>query len=284
MKKPLALVAALLVLAPALAFAAPASAGKIYWTNWNGAVGRANLNGTHVAPGFIAGAETFFDVAVDAAHVYWTRGRGIGRSNLNGGALDLGFITGGARTYGVAVDGAHVYWASGNAIGRADLDGMGVDQGYVTHAHDPTEVAVDSEHIYWTHRWIGRANLDGTGVERRFITRTGVPCALTVSARHVDWSYRNAIGRAKLNGTHVDKRFITGVGQALRGCGQRPARLLDQPSGSPEDRTREAERHARGQALHHRRGQARGAGGRVRVAADPRRDAGRPLRFPCKAP
>ena len=95
MKKPLALIAALLVLAPALAFATPAAADKIYWTNpKNGAVGRANLNGTHVDRSFIRGAETLFDVAVDAAHVYWTTGGGIGRSNLNGGALDLGFITG----------------------------------------------------------------------------------------------------------------------------------------------------------------------------------------------
>ena len=63
MKKPLALIAALLVLAPALVFATPAAADKIYWTNLkNGAVGRANLNGTHVDRSFIRGAEALFDV------------------------------------------------------------------------------------------------------------------------------------------------------------------------------------------------------------------------------
>ena len=75
MRKLLALVAALVVLVPALAFAPPAAAAKIYWADAEtGAVGRANLNGTGVDRRFIGGAEDLWDVAVDAAHVYWTAG------------------------------------------------------------------------------------------------------------------------------------------------------------------------------------------------------------------
>ena len=237
MKKPLALVAALLVLAPALAFAAPAAAGKIYWTNAkNGAVGRANLDGTHVDRRFIRGAETRWDVAVNAAHVYWTTRRGIGRSNLNGGALDLGFITGGDRTYGVAVDGAHVYWASEQPIGRADLDGMGVDQGFITPARDALRgggrlrtrlLGPQRDRARQPRRHggggalhhrpavplraggerparllvrpatlIGRANLDGTHVDKRFITRAGDPCGVAVNGRHVYWTINRPAGNA----------------------------------------------------------------------------------------
>ena len=99
MKKPLALIAALLVLAPALALAPRAAAGKIYWTNAQDRRDRARQPERHArGPSFIGGAETLFDVAVDRrARLLDHRRRrpgGIGRANLNGGALDLGFITG----------------------------------------------------------------------------------------------------------------------------------------------------------------------------------------------
>ena len=187
MRKPLALVAALLVVASALALAAPAAAGKIYWTNAkNGAVGRANLDGTHVDRRFIRGAETLFDVAVDAAHVYWTTRRRIGRSNLNGGALDLGFISGGGPLVGGR--GRRCARLLGEQRDRTSEPRRHWRRPDLHHQRGRPRRGGRLRTPYWAHRWIGRANLDGTGVEQRFITRAGYPCGLAVDARHVYWS------------------------------------------------------------------------------------------------
>jgi streptogramin lyase len=155
---PALLLAACLVLAAPLAFA-PRAAAFVYWTNSKpgsvpkpGAVGRANLNGTGVDHQFIGDAKTVFDVAVDAAHVYWTTGDAIGRANLDGTGVDRSFITGLSSPEGVAVDASHVYWSSysSSTIGRANLDGTGVNESFITGAglpEGPTEVAVDAAHV-----------------------------------------------------------------------------------------------------------------------------------------
>ena len=55
-----------------LALAARADA-YVYWTNDNGTIGRANLDGTGVNQSFITGLGTSPQgVAVDGAHAYWT--------------------------------------------------------------------------------------------------------------------------------------------------------------------------------------------------------------------
>ena len=84
MKKPLALVAALLV---PLAFAPPAEA-FVYWTTDNPEVtiGRAKLNGKAVEDGFISDlgppSSRLNALAVDDTYVYWSGHR----SGLHAGA------------------------------------------------------------------------------------------------------------------------------------------------------------------------------------------------------
>ena len=83
-------------------------------------------------------------MAVDADHVYWTNINGtIGRANLDGTGVDQSFITD-TSAIGVAVDADHVYWsdASTGTIGRANLDGTGVDESFITGASTPFAVAV----------------------------------------------------------------------------------------------------------------------------------------------
>ena len=86
MRKPLALVAALLVLAPALAIAAPAEAVKIYWTtdkNGDDRARQAERQGG--GPRFIAGAVTAPGRSGRRHVRLLGQRRGSAASNLNGG-------------------------------------------------------------------------------------------------------------------------------------------------------------------------------------------------------
>jgi virginiamycin B lyase len=242
--------------------AAPATTGHVYWSTIDfsglpGTIGRANLNGTMADQNFIPGATQPFaspEVAVDAAHIYWTDERAgtIARANLDGTGLDQSFITGVSDTGGgtvtvpkdggpgtsnfpalrVAVDAAHVYWTNSatGTIGRANLDGSGVNQNFIGglgSGVNPTGgVAVDAAHVYWANaQTIGRANLDGTAMNLNFIT-AGAPDGVAVDAGHVYWandlgfaaqpgSQSWSIGRADLDGRAVNLSFITGATQPL---------------------------------------------------------------------
>jgi virginiamycin B lyase len=230
-----------------LALAARADA-FIYWTNvvggpsQQGAIGRANLDGTGVNQNFI-GASDPQGVTVDGARVYWTDlftpggglGSGtIGQANLNGTGANQSFIgTGFPPTFpgavgpeGMAVDGAHVYWADAfrdqnsrlvGVIARANLDGTGINDTFVVvEDAAPNAVAVDGTHVYWTGaNVIGRANLDGSGVDQSFIGGANEPQGLAVdpSDTHIYWvnGGTGSIGRADLpNGDNVTQSLITG--------------------------------------------------------------------------
>ena len=186
----------------------------------NGAIGRANLDGTGVDESLIGGIDPT-GVAVDGEHIYWTWSE-----------CDAGCST------------AELQTAAGG-IGRANLDGTGVDESFIGGINPAGVgaisgyVAVDAEHIYWTGSFcegvcngqgtdqvafaIGRANLDGTGVDRDFIITGRSPgdgvdgTDLALDAGHIYWSGRDftaccgaTIGRANLDGTGVEQHFIAG--------------------------------------------------------------------------
>jgi hypothetical protein len=210
----------LLAASPARAF--------VYWSGVG--IGRANLDGTAVTPGFGQGGGC--GLAVDHAHIYWVD---LGPNSIRVDDLE-GFLVNSALVSvpsyacaygGIATDGSHVYWANENqptfdTIGRANVDGTGVNQSFVLGATNPCGVAVDSAHIYWATgnsgrgpgTTIGRANLDGTGVNENFITSLPGPCGVAVDATHIYWGNQNTntIGRANLDGTQVNESFITGAG------------------------------------------------------------------------
>ncbi len=236
MRKLLALVVVLLVLAPALALA-PRAAGSraeathVYWTNPHAdAIGRAKIDGTGVSQRFIrTRGNGPRGIAVDpapvlVAYVYWGQGDTMGRAKVNGTGVDQGFMQGFvAGCWGVAVDAryhsprarAHVYWSHYGTVfglGRANINGTGANYNFIPFPRaSHSLLAVDRTHVYWTIRGkgtIGRAKLDGTNRDRRFIRTGGHPQGVAVNAEHVYWTNEGTIGRANLDGTDVDRRFI----------------------------------------------------------------------------
>ena len=180
----------------------------------NGAIGRADLDGTGVDEKLIGGINPG-SVAVDAKHVYWTW------TNCDGGWGIESLCT------------SDELLAGPGGIARANLDSTGADQNFISGI-DADQLAVDADHIYWTEKLcepgcqaiasgIGRANLDGTGVEPGFIG--GLPRgitglnALALDTSHIYWTGQvpddfnlgPALGRANLDGSGVDPTFLGGA-------------------------------------------------------------------------
>src|ERR1700716_593804 len=124
--------------------AVPATASAhIYWPHnrapaGDGAIGRANNDGSAPNPTLITSTGAIGAVAVSGTHIYWTNftpgGAGsIGRANLDGSDANRNFITGLNSPRGIAVEGAHIYWADWGhrSIGRANLGGSDVHQNFI---------------------------------------------------------------------------------------------------------------------------------------------------------
>lgn len=105
-------------------------AGDIYWgDSGHGDVGRAQLDGADVEPGFIAitvpvEVAGVCGVAVDSGDVYWADEtfQHIGRAELDGSGADDEFIPGAGQACGVAVDGGS---GGGNVAGGFTGSGEG---------------------------------------------------------------------------------------------------------------------------------------------------------------
>lgn len=224
--------ATVLVALAALAVAAPgASAGKLYWTNINGAlplsVGRSDLDGTNSNNLFIEAPGNPYGLFNTSQYIYFSNyesnqpGLGtIARANLDGSGDNQRFITGASGPADAYADDNYIYWANSgsNSIGRANLDGTGVDQNFITGTVNASTIWANDEYIYWGNgsfsgsSSIGRANLDGTGVNQNFIN-TGVqaPATIVADGNYLYWtnSQGNAtISRADLDGTDVIGSFI----------------------------------------------------------------------------
>ena len=155
----------------------------VYWADFlEDSIGRANLDGSGVDPGFI-GTSFPSSLAIDDTHVYWTGGTsGVGgtiaRAELDGSEVEPALVGGTNLAAGVAVDDMHLYWTNfgADSIGRANLDGSAVDQDFIAPVADPWGIAVGERGIYWTSLEtgeIGHANLDGSEIEERFVRRAG---------------------------------------------------------------------------------------------------------------
>jgi hypothetical protein len=115
----------------------------------------------------------------------------VGRADLNGTHVASGFMFIGATACpeGLAAAGRHLYWTELGAgrIGRANVDGHGVDARWLNIRSDqgPFQIVADSAHVYWSWggvaggpSYTGRADADGSGLDRRFLTDSLYPMAL----------------------------------------------------------------------------------------------------------
>jgi hypothetical protein len=163
-----------------------------------------------------AGAYVYWTDATDGS---WS----IGRANLDGSGVDPGFISGLGNPCGVAVDAGHVYWGNRatNSIGRANLDGSGANPTFIVN-NDPTvgfpcSPAIGGGRIWWANFLsnnpgegsIARANLDGTGVQSTFFnspSNAASPLGVALSGTQVLWS------NTDLNGTGTPSPNIASAG------------------------------------------------------------------------
>ena len=203
-------------------------AHHIYWAHgddFNGAIGRANLDGTGVEPNFVphsAGVISPGGVAVSESHVYWTSktADNIGRANLDGSQPNSAFIAETHSTCGIVAQGNFLYYtvdANGGpapAIARAPIGGGAPDDTFIpVPGGKDCGVAADPSHLYWTNSTssgIVRSDLNGGQVDNGFITGI-VAYGVAVTPQYVFWASGftdHSVGRAKIDGTGAEEFFI----------------------------------------------------------------------------
>ena len=158
------------------------AAGKMYWTNFGGALGakieRANLDGTSVETLISSGLSGPHSIALDigAGKMYWVDSGNcrIRRANLDGTSLEeLVYITQtGFWGLDLDLDAGKMYWTDyvNDKIQCANLDGTGIQDVVTAGLNSPRGIALDTDGgmMYWASYGgdvIRRANMDGSGVE-----------------------------------------------------------------------------------------------------------------------
>ena len=125
------------------------SGGKMYWSDWEVGIQRANLDGSGVET--LVRAARPNGIAVDAGggKIYWTDygSNRIRRANLDGSQVEDLVITTLDNPYGIALDlaGGKVYWtdAGTEKIQRANLDGSHVEDLVIAGLPSPRGLALD---------------------------------------------------------------------------------------------------------------------------------------------
>ncbi|MGN6372316.1 MAG: hypothetical protein ACTHM1_04915 [Solirubrobacteraceae bacterium] len=193
-------------------------AKHIYWVNAeHGAIGRADLDGSHVNYEFIRA--TGNALLVHGNYIYWLQATRIGRARIDGTNVNPNFVNIKPlmpffEVFGLAADGKHLYWSdqeSGGAIGRVDLNGKNVRKRFVTNLGATGSLAADGKHLYWANgRWgtINRTDLNGRHRIRRFVVGPPAGTHIAVGAQHIYWTDGASIGSASISGTEVNSSFI----------------------------------------------------------------------------
>ena len=201
---------------------------KLYWAT-GGKIQRGNLDGSNIEDVVNRGAASIALDATNGK-VYWTQeDNGIYRANLSDGTNieqviddDVWAISGG----GIALDvaGGKMYWTNGetDSIFRANLDGTNAEELLkLRNEGTPLDIVLDVSggKMYWT-QWQGdanvsRANLDGSKVESLINERETRSVALDVSSGKMYWTKGFAgIGIANLDGSNATSfdtpDYITG--------------------------------------------------------------------------
>jgi len=115
----------------------------------------------------------------------------IGRAALDGSHVAEGFLFTGPKScpQGLAVAARHLYWTElgSGTIGRASLDGRDANRRWLKIRSDqgPFQVVADSAHVFWTWggvdgspAYTGRADANGSNLDPRFLADSIYPMAL----------------------------------------------------------------------------------------------------------
>jgi hypothetical protein len=190
---------------------------KIYWTNRDGKIFRADIDASHVEE-LVSGLQEPLRIALDemAGKMYWIDFMTwkIQRANLDGSNVE-DLVTGIIWPWSIALDigNGKMYWTSLDKIQRANLDGSNVEDLVITVGDGPKGIALDiaGGKVYWTIypykiKKIQRANLDGTNVEDVLSVDRPVEVALDVAAGKMYWTEGtiDKIQRATLDGSNVE--------------------------------------------------------------------------------
>ena len=189
---------------------------KLYWAT-GGKIQRGDLDGANIEDVVNRGAASIALDATNGK-VYWTQeDNGIYRANLSDGTNieqliddDIWAISGGRIALDVA--GGKMYWTNGetNSIFRANLDGSNAEEVLKLLVGTPVDIALDvaGGKMYWT-QWqgnasISRANLDGTNIELLVNPGDRRGIALDVAGGKMYWTDGfDGIGMSNLDGSNV---------------------------------------------------------------------------------
>ncbi len=178
----------------------------VYWANdFQGTIGRANLDGSSANPSFISlgaplQALSNYDgwgvaLAVTDSHIYWynsTTGF-VGRADINGNNANTSLVNTSVQNptgqAALTVDDNYLYWTN-NATGvsRADIDGSNVSQNFLTTQYQVNGLAVDGKYLYFSNEGqIGRADIDGQNSVPAWFQGSDNASELTVDGRYLYW-------------------------------------------------------------------------------------------------
>lgn len=177
------------------------SGSTIYWSDMNGYIGSANLDGTNANPQWFntstgnPGSSPSGLFAANNNELYWSDAGSntLGVVNTSGQNANPSLVTVPASPMGVAVDSTntYIYWANDpgskseadGSIGRttlADPQGSNYSATWINNVVQPHGVTVDSNFIYWTsgplgagNGGIGRAPLSDPASDTQTQFRTG---------------------------------------------------------------------------------------------------------------
>jgi len=174
-----------------------ASGGMVYWGNTagSGGIGRASRAGGEAGvavPGALA-----FDLAIDAANVYWVTSGSPGSvmtAPLAGGAT-VALATGQDTPVSLALSGGYVYWVD-ETFPQGSVDQVSTSPGGMPSlmASDqtyPRRIAVDATRAYWTTQDGNvMAVALGGGVTQMIIGGQDDPYGVAVDTARVYWTTR----------------------------------------------------------------------------------------------
>ncbi len=195
---------------------------KIYWTQTNGIIRRANPDGSDVED-VVTGLGYASGIAIDSFErkVYWVdhARNGIQRANFDGS--DIETLVSAADTQSPAdlaldLSAGKMYWTgyAMSSVRRANLDGSNVED-YITGLSSPNTVVLDvpGNKIYWTSgASTYRANLDDlSNTEELFVGTAGSHATFHPSLEKMFLAGAGSIRCGNLDGSDL-QTLVTGLG------------------------------------------------------------------------